>query len=152
MTAEAAFSSTAKDSRGNLHTIRGDNYDEFSTNVVRALGDAAGSAYLGTFVSAFGGNAEASALANVQATFPQASTVGQPLPQPGVVAAPPVAAQPPAAAPAGPPPTLTHPGNCAHGAPYVYKDTVGKNGPWRRWECSVPWSKDAVGRCKNVNV
>lgn len=150
MTAEAAFSSTAKDSRGNLHTIRGDNFDEFSGNVHRALGEQAGANYLATFTSAFGGSAEATALANVQAVYPGTvaappSTVGQPLPQPGAVAQPP-------AAPVGPPPTLTHPGNCAHGGPYVYVDKPAKGRPWQRWECSVPWSREAVGRCKPINV
>jgi hypothetical protein len=148
VTAEAAFSSTSKDSRGNLHTIRGDNYDEFSANIERALGPVAGANYLATFTSAFGGTAEQVALANVQATFPAAvaappSTVGQPLPQPGPVAQPAVS---------GPPPTVQHPGNCAHGGPYVYVDKPAKGRPWVRWECSVPWSRDAVGRCKPVNI
>jgi hypothetical protein len=149
MTAEAAFSSTARDSQGNLHTIRGDNYEEFSANVVRALGNDAGGSYLATFNAAFGGNAVQGAVANLAAQGVVAappSTVGQPLPQPGVAA--------PLAAPALPPTAPAAPGNgtCAHGLAWSYKNTAGKHGPWERWECGIPWSKDAVGRCANVKI
>lgn len=153
MTAEAAFSTTAKDSAGNLHTIRGDNYDEFAGNILRALGQEAGERYLATFTFAFGGTPQATAVANLQsagvvagapAVTAPVSTVGQPLPQPGTVAQP--------AAPVAAPPTVQHPGNCAHGGPYVYVDKPARGKPWRRFECSVPWSKDATGRCKPINV
>lgn len=85
--------------------------------------------------------------------FPQAtqvSTVGQPLPQPGVVAQP--AAQPAVAAA---PPTVPYPGNCAHGV-RIYKDTPARGAQWRRWECAVEWKKGDKAwndqRCAAVNA
>jgi len=90
----------------------------------------------------------AQATATVQAAIPgttvipqPTSTVGQPLPQPGA-----------APSPAAPPPTAPYPGDCQHG-PRVYKDTIARGNPWRRWECAIPWSKENSGqRCKPVNV
>lgn len=147
---EAAFSYTVKDSGGNLCTLRGDTYGEFAANAQEAFGPAA-DALLSKFGAAFGATSAGStapsldqAVATVQQTFPQAapvSTVGQPLPQPGI-AAPPAAA--PAAAPPGTP-------SCAHGV-MTYKSSNTKNGIWNRYECAIPWSRDAVGRCANVNA
>jgi hypothetical protein len=68
------------------------------------------------------------------------STVGQPLPQPQ--------AQPAG----GTPPGVNYPGDCPHGV-RTYKDSIARGNPWRRWECAIPWSKDAAAsRCKPVNV
>lgn len=93
---------------------------------------------------------EQGAVANVQAAFPAAqpvSTVGQPLPQPGVPAQP--VASPP-------PPTLVNPGPCDHGLPRVYVDKPARGTAWRRWECGKPWTRgDDAGnkaRCKPINV
>lgn len=151
MPAEAAFSITAKNANNDLCTVRGDSYGEFLQNVTDAFG-ASAPLVLARFAGAYGAvatsapDATAAAVAVVQQTFPQAapvSTVGQPLPQPTAVAQP-------AAAPAGPP-TVAYPGNCAHGV-RVYVDKPARGKPWRRWECAIPWSKDAQGRCSALNV
>lgn len=90
------------------------------------------------------------AVQNVQAAVP-GSTVGQAPPWQQPVAAPPVQA-PAYQAPAGPPPGAAYPGNCVHGV-RVYNDKPGRGGkPWQRWECAIPWSRDAVGRCESINV
>ena len=84
---------------------------------------------------------------NVQQAFPQAapvSTVGQPLPTPAPW-------NQPVAQPGATPPGLVDPGPCAHG-PRQYKDSMARGAQWRRWECAIPWSKGAVGRCKPVDA
>ena len=137
--AEAGFSATVKDSRNNLLTIRGDSHQDFKQNLSDALGGPNAEAFLSDFTAAFTG---------VQSTSQAAATVTAtlggnviPLPQPGSVVA----------QPAGPPPMSADGGSCIHG-PRVYKDTQTAKGPWRRWECAIPWSREAVGRCKAVNV
>jgi len=87
------------------------------------------------------------ATAVIQGAFPGStvlpqpqSTVGQPLPQPAQSATP------------AAPPTAPYPGNCDHGQ-RVYKDTIARGAPWRRWECAIPYSPQSKGdRCKPVNV
>lgn len=111
------------------------------------------------------------AVANVQQTFPQAqvvqapvSTVGQvPAYQPAVVAQPAIvqqqaAVQQPAQSnqnripgPAGAPPGIAYPGPCNHGD-RVYNDKPARGKAWQRWECAVPWSRTAQGRCESINV
>jgi hypothetical protein len=49
------------------------------------------------------------------------------------------------------PPGVTYPGNCQHGQ-RVYRDSMARGRPWRRWECSIPWSPDVQGRCRAVNA
>ena len=150
---EAAFSYTSKDPRGNLATVRGNSYEEFLANVNEAFGFGA-QIVLDNFASAFGQSANAGdqieqATRVVQGAFPQAqpvSSVGQPLPQPGT------APQPQAAPPA--PPVQqgpAYPGDCAHGR-RVWKSSVTSRGQWNRWDCAVPYSKEAQGRCKAVNA
>lgn len=132
-------------------SLRADSKEELQRLVEECRQASANDAALANaFAPLLAGQSVEQATSVVQAAFPQAapaaappwntSTVGQPLPQPG------------AQAPAAAPPTLNHPGNCAHGGPYVYVDKPARGKPWRRWECSVPWSKDAVGRCRPVNV
>lgn len=148
MPAEAAVSVTVKSAKGDLHTLRGDNWDDFVANATAALGSDAAT-FLAGVRQTFGSTApfpsvqdERQAMASINQAFPgtqPVSTVGQPLPQPG------------AAAPAAPP-TLAYPGDCAHGR-REYRDSVARGKQWRRWECAVPWSKDsAAGRCKPLNV
>ncbi len=126
-------------------SLRADSSAEFEA----LLWDVSQSATLTSLLKSAGLNASApteqQAIANVQQAFPnaQVSTVGQPLPQPGQQAAAPAAATPP---------NVPYPGNCEHGVrQYVDKPARGK--AWRRWECSIPWSRDnAASRCKPVNV
>lgn len=136
-------------------SLRADSAAEFEA----ILADAHVSPTLSALLSKAGlGATETQAVQNIVTAFPQAqvSTVGQPLPQPAAqpvtyqpIAAP--AAQP--AAPSTPPPTVVNPGPCVHGE-RIYKDTVTKNGPWRRWECALPWSKGADNsqRCAAIKV
>lgn len=130
--------------------IQADSPEEFAQLVanVRALAaqDLAVSRLFGPLIGTDAPGVNA-AVGVVQAAFPQAqpvSTVGQPLPQP---VPQPVVQQ----GPSVPPPTVVNPGNCAHGA-RVYVDKPARGKPWRRWECAVPWSKGAVGRCDPINV
>lgn len=108
-------------------------------------------------------------IANVQQAFPQAqpvaqpqSTVGQPVAyQPQVVQQPVVVQQQQPVAqssnqqritgPAGAPPGITYPGDCAHG-PRVWNDKPARGKAWTRWECNVPWSRNATGRCDSINA
>lgn len=147
---EAAFSYTGKDTKGNLCTVRGDSYAEFVQNLAELFPDSdAVNAFLASFSAAVGAAPVTPAVAvqNVQQAFPQAQPV----------AAPPFA-PPQAQAYQGqadvPPPVA--PKNCAHG-PMTFKNTQVKTGQragqmWARWECAIPWSRDAVGRCANVNA
>jgi hypothetical protein len=139
MPAEAAFRVTVKDAKGNLCTVGGDSYDEFADNLGALLGHEGAGRFLDGYRAAFGGGAsEAPSFAQAEATvvqaFPQAAPVAQPVQQPQA-----------APAPTGP--------TCAHG-PRVYKDTVSAKGPWRRWECAIPWQRNADNsqRCPNVNA
>jgi hypothetical protein len=133
-------------------SLRADSAAEFEA----LLADAANSPSLTNLLTQAGvvpGMTQA--VATVQAAFPQASpvsTVGQPLPQPGIGVPSTMPAAP--AAPAQPP-TVVNPGPCAHGD-RIYKDTNTSRGPWRRWECSLAWIKDNAAhnasRCKPVNA
>ena len=138
MSAEAAFSVTAKGPGQELVTLRGDTWDEFVANANAAGVD--GASYYAAAFRQSGAPAPTTeqAVQNVVNTFPGAAPVA-PLPQPGAPAPAPVA---------GPG------GSCAHGA-RVWKDTAGKGGQqWKRWECSIPWrpNADNTQRCKPVNV
>jgi len=160
MSDEAAFSVTKE-----FHTIRGTDFAEFRSNVETLLGDGSFDRVATSFQDAFGVGASA-AIAVATASFPAAapvltvagsatgatSTVGgvaAPVPQPtGTPGAPAQPAAPPAALPGA-----AYPGDCAHG-PRVYK-TIARGGPWRRWDCAIPYSAEAQKagtRCKAVNV
>jgi hypothetical protein len=134
---EAAFSVTEKNAKGNLCTVRGSNFAEFRQNLSDMLGAEGAAAYLNSFLSAFGAGVEAQAMQTVQTVIPNS----QPAAAPAA----------PAAQPAGDVPPVGG-GNCAHG-PRVYSDKPARGKPWRRWECSIPWSKDnQAQRCKPVNI
>ena len=163
MSDEAVFSVTKS-----FHTIRGNDLADFRQNVEGLLGDGSFDRVATSFQDAFGvgvaaataavyaspiaeadryPKAKIEALARSQAGLPPlpvpASPVAPALPQPGAPAAP------PASLPGAP-----YPGDCAHG-PRVYKDTVARGGPWRRWDCATPYSKEAQAagqRCKAENV
>lgn len=132
-------------------SVRADSADELSQLFADIQRVSAVNPQVASLFTSLVGSAsvvtEAQAVANVQAAMPGTtvvpqSTVGQPLPQPGT--------QPSNVVPLAPP-TLEYPGDCSHGR-RVYVDKQAKGKPWRRWECAVPWSKDAQGRCKPVNV
>jgi hypothetical protein len=124
---------TAKGPGQELVTLRGDTWGELIANSRDAGVDVAR-----LYAAAFGALSsipdEVQAVANVVQAFPQAAPVAQPVQQPQA-----------APAPTGP--------MCAHG-PRVYKDTVSAKGPWRRWECAIPWQRNADNsqRCPNVNA
>lgn len=131
--------------------IKADNYDEFVALARQVFGSPAGDVFAQEVfgqLKAYTPGAGAVQLVHETpgvgpVTMAQAqpqSTIGV-LPQPGVVA------QPVAAAP----PNLQSPGNCAHG-PRQYKSTRTKSGQWDRWECAIPWSRGAQGRCEAINV
>ena len=149
MPAEAAYRVTVKNSKGHLYTLGGDSYADFEKNLTDALGADGAGLFLSDYREAFGVQpvSEAQAVANVQAAFPgttvapPVSTIGGFTP-PGAPAAAPVSALPP---------TVIYPGDCQHGA-RQFKDSIARGKPWQRWECAIPWSKDAQGRCKPVNV
>lgn len=152
--AEAGFSATFKDSKGNLLTLRGDDWSAFSKNAEDALGAVNAESFLNHFTGAFTGvESTAQAVGHVQAAFPQAAqvqpqaTIGGnvvPMPTPGQVHAQPE--QPPAAIGGGAPP-------CNHG-PRVYRESQTSKGLWRRYECAIPWQKNADNsqRCKAINA
>jgi hypothetical protein len=153
MPSEAAFSYTGKDVRGNLCTIRGDDYDSFYNNLREVLGEDV-TEFAASFAAAFGGATPtpAQAVANVQQVFPGAVPATAPVP--AAVPVPVQTAQTYGAADAGQPPVNVP--MCQHG-PRTFKTSIAKTGrnagqPWNRWECAVPWSPNAVGRCANVNA
>lgn len=134
---EAAFSATEKNVKGNLCTVRGSNYNEFRQNLTDMLGAEGAAAYLNSFLAAFDGSATAQAMQTVQTVIPNS----QPAAAPAAPAAPPAGDAPPMGG-----------GNCNHG-PRVYSDKPARGKPWRRWECSIPWSKETqASRCKPVNI
>ena len=171
MSTEAPFSVTGKAGGrdGLLVTLRGDTYAELVANATQVIGDPVAAE---TFIKEVYGQAlqtpMSAAVATVAKTLGPVSTIGQPLPVPGhaapsepvtaapwqVAPAPPAAATAPATAPvAGPP--VEYPGDCVHGQ-RVYRDSMARGRPWRRWECAVEWQKgnDAsnTARCRAVNV
>ena len=165
MSTEAPFSVTGKAGQL-LVTLRGDNFAELVTNATLVLGDAtAAEQFVKEVYSQALQTPMSAAVATVAKTLGPVSTVGQPLPVPGHQAAPsteapwqapsaPAATTAPATAPvAGPP--VEYPGDCVHGQ-RVYRDSMARGRPWRRWECAVEWQKgnDAsnAARCKAVNV
>lgn len=143
---------------GTSVALRADSFQDFATLAKSIFGEAAGQAFL---ENVFGDLAASfpvvGAIQVIESTMgpvgltntaigqAPVSTVGQPLPQPGAVAQP--AAQPAVANP----PNLAYPGDCAHGV-RTYKDKLARGKPWRRWECAVPWSQGAQGRCDALNV
>lgn len=133
-------------------SLRADSLEEFQALSKQLYGDAAGELFaqgvlegllssVPVAAAAASVNAQLGPVANVYPITGQVSTVGQPLPQP--------TAQP--AAVAAVPPLTNYPGDCAHG-PRVYKDSMSSRGQWRRWDCSVPYTKGVTGRCASVNV
>ena len=146
---------------GTQVTLYGDSFDELHKLLTPVYGDVAAKELL---IAAFQDLASnfsptAAAISTVNAAVgpvtevqqpapfaqPYTSTVGVPLVQPGA------APQQAAAAPGAVPPGVNYPGDCAHGT-RSYKDSMARGKPWRRWECAVPWSKGATGRCTPVNV
>ena len=150
MPAESPFSATVKGARNELFTLRGDTFAEFQANAQAVLGEGA-AAFLGDYAAAFGGSmTPGQAVANIAAQIPVAAPpVQAPVSTIGGFT-PPSAPAVPAAAPAAPP-TAPYPGDCAHGA-RQFKSSQTKRGLWARWECAIPWSRDAQGRCAAVNA
>lgn len=139
--------------------LQADTYEEFVTLARQVFGDAAGTIFASEAFASLARDVSPTAAAAVVAgqTVGPVSVVGQlSQPQQAAVAPQPVA-QPatnvvPLQQPAvSNPPTLPNPGPCAHG-PRVYKSTRTKNGQWTRWECAIPWSNGATGRCEAINV
>ena len=149
MSEEAKFNVASGFSGGVSVSIRGTDYADFVRNATDAFGAVDGPAFAqhifapllseakknGVTVSV---NAESAALNLIQDKLG-----ATPVAQPGGPVAQPQTQQPAPAVPNGP--------SCAHGA-RTYKSTTGKNGLWNRWECAIPWSRDAVGRCANINA
>ena len=147
---EAPFSVTAKNKRGDLQTIRGGSYEEFTANLDKALGAEGAGLYLSDLREAFGvrDGGQGAALSVVRDIFPQATEV----PQSTVGGQPAVGGfTPPSNTVPEAPPLTPYPGDCPHGQ-RVFLDKPAKGKPWRRWECAIPWSPNAVGRCKAVNA
>lgn len=133
-------------------SLRADSADELLALQAELRKAAASDAALASVVAPLVGQGQTieQATAVVQQAFPQAapvSTVGQPLPAQPAPWTPQPVAQPTAATPPG----LVNPGPCAHGE-RVYKDSMARGSQWRRWECAIPWSKGATGRCKPVDA
>jgi hypothetical protein len=150
MTSEAKINVSTGFNGGVSVSLRADNAAELLALQNELRQAAASDQALASIVAVLVGGTpahEAQAVATVQAAFPQAapvSTVGQPLPAPAPW-------NQPVAQPGATPPGLGSGGNCAHG-PRVFKDSVARGRQWQRWECSIPWSKEAQGRCQPVNV
>jgi hypothetical protein len=148
MSQEAPFSVTGKvgGRDGLLVTLRGDTYEQFAENAKAALGETEGETFVAElYTAAFVDSLPFTrATANVNAGV-GASTVGQPLNQPGREDKGQSAPQAP--------PGVTYPGDCPHGT-RSYKDSMARGKSWRRWECATPWSagQDNSGRCKALNV
>jgi len=169
MSTESSFSVTGKAGGrdGLLVTLRGDSYAELVINAAEVLGSAeAADAFIKEVYAQALQTPVSAAIATVAKTLGPISSVGQPLPVPGHQAAPTPestwqAPEPSAATtapalaivPAVPP--IDAPPACVHG-PRVYRDSMARGRPWRRWECAVEWQKgnDAsnAARCKAVNV
>ena len=142
MSDEAVFSVTKQ-----FHTIRGNDLADFRQNVEGLLGDGSFDRVAESFQDAYGVGVTAAtaAAARIGAVAAPVSPVAAAVPQPGAPNQP----APPASLPGAP-----YPGDCAHG-PRVYKDTVARGGPWRRWDCALPYSQEAQkagSRCKAINV
>lgn len=140
MSQEATFQISGK-AGDVIVLVRGDTYADLLAAATAAGVDSEQVAKF--FASAFGGNVpEAKAVAVVTqqlgATPVPQSSVGQPLPQPGVVPAP---------------PTAGYPGDCPHGQ-RQFKSSNTTRGSWSRWECAIPWSKGLAkgARCEPINV
>lgn len=147
--------------------IRGDSYDEFINLAQQVYGKAAGAIFArDVFDRLLKEFPAAKAAAVADQNIGPVSVVGQiaqpvtavpavqqtnvvPLQQPQPVA------QPTQSVAALNPPGVANPGPCAHG-PRVYRDSMAKGRPWRRWECALEWRKGDQAwnsqRCANVNV
>lgn len=130
--------------------IRADNYQEFLSLAKQVYGDAEGEAFAkNAFDQLLSAVPTAQAVRNVNSQLGPVSVVSNtpvPAPQSNVVQMP----QPQAQA-GGLPPGVQYPGDCAHGR-RQYKSSQTKRGTWTRFECAVPWSKDATDRCQAINV
>lgn len=139
MSQEPKFKIASGFSGGLSVVINADSYGELLALAQEAYGDDEGSAFvnaaLNTLTPIIDGPVKA-ASAVIQGTLG-----GTPY-TPGAI---------PPAPGSGTPPTAPYPGDCPHGV-RVYVDKPARGASWKRWECAVPWSKDAVGRCKPVNV
>jgi len=135
-------------------TVRGDTWDDLSSAVAVAFNDEAVAevflreAIQGAFVDALDSARAVRAINDgVGATVVNEprNVPTQSSPQPG-----PHNEQAQSQAAVNPP-GVTYPGNCPHGQ-RVYRDSMARGRPWRRWECAIPWSPDVQGRCRAVNA
>lgn len=126
---EAPFSYTVKINNQNLFTIRGDDFDTFIGNLVKA-GKVPDVALLLDYLE---GKRHEDAVALVQQTFPNSTVVETPVAPAGVPQAQTFAPVPPPSAPA---PTSSAP-SCHHGTKTAKKGN-GAKGEWRAWMCPAP--------------
>ena len=118
--------------------LQADSFEEFLDLARQVYGDEEGQAFTEDIFNGLQRqSATATAVSNLQQGGVGVSTVG--VANNGV------------SAPLPQPPVADYPGDCAHGR-RVYVDKATSRGPWRRWECAIPWSRGIQGRCSAVTV
>lgn len=126
--------------------IKADSYDEFVALAKQVYGDIPGETFASEIFNQLSQyTPTAQGAANVNKVLGPVSVVSN-NPQSNVVPMPQSQAQS-----GGLPPGVQYPGDCAHGR-RQYKSSQTKRGTWTRFECAVPWSKDATDRCQAINV
>jgi len=127
---EAPFSYTVKINNQNLFTIRGDDFDSFLSNLVKA-GKVPDVALL---LDTLEGTQHEQAVAVVQTVFPNSTVVETTAPV-GVPQAQTFAPVPPPSVGTSAPATPTP--SCHHGTKTAKKGN-GAKGEWRAWMCPAP--------------
>ena len=129
-------------------SLRADSYEEFLTLACTLYGDEAGEIFAADILDTMLKSVpSAKATAVLHSAVGPVSVVGTvPVPQPGA------SADSPPWEPVQAPPMPNYPCPCTHGA-RIFKESVTSKGPWKRWDCALPWQKgmDPSLRCKAIN-